>query len=180
MITWLVRAWFSSTCLLCDLWTRAKITSVFYGTRTLTPALSHPMGEGESFSGRGRSQTLRLARITGGVIPSPVGWERVRVRGILLALRLSSGICFCTSDKEAPTSRSAALRPEIPGNPEARPWGGRAKSSRICVKIWQTSVTLFAVGEGSTRLGLLAPAGERGLHTLYTPAPAAVLTCPWL
>jgi hypothetical protein len=59
-------------------------------TTTLTPTLSHPMGEGEPFtvlSAIGApcfpdncwNNTKRPI-----VIPSPIGWERVRVRASVL------------------------------------------------------------------------------------------------
>jgi hypothetical protein len=60
--------------------------------RTLTPALSHPMGEGEFFSTLISIEDcleFRRAEIAGMAskkkqiliaVPSPIGWERVRVR----------------------------------------------------------------------------------------------------
>ncbi len=58
---------------------------------SLTPALSHPMGEGESFASflecrasgfAGRSFEKQETPIA---VPSPIGWERVRVRATLFA-----------------------------------------------------------------------------------------------
>jgi hypothetical protein len=57
-----------------------------HSKNALTPALSHPMGEGESladfldyraseFAGR-----LFAKKKTAIAVPSPIGWERVRVR----------------------------------------------------------------------------------------------------
>src|SRR6185369_10212872 len=66
---------------------------------TLTPALSHRMGEGESSSVGRRIQPLWKRRETGLAVPSPVGRERVRVRVILFELRFLSDICFCTNPK---------------------------------------------------------------------------------
>src|SRR5216117_3464772 len=86
----------------------------FGGTVTLTPALSHRMGEGESSSIGRRIQPLWKLRETGLAVPSPVGRERVRVRVVLLEIRLLSGTCFCTSPKQgrrAGGRRSASLFP---------------------------------------------------------------------
>jgi len=53
---------------------------------SLTPALSHRMGEGESFADcsnvKGRSYHNGLSQELKHTIavPSPIGWERVRVR----------------------------------------------------------------------------------------------------
>ncbi len=53
---------------------------------TLTPALAHPMGEGESFAGYLVSRVtefigrLFVRQHTTIAVPSPIGWERVRVR----------------------------------------------------------------------------------------------------
>jgi len=53
---------------------------------SLTPALSHPMGEGESFAVflEGRASDLAERALakpkTAIAVPSPSGWERVRVR----------------------------------------------------------------------------------------------------
>src|SRR5881396_3458366 len=69
----------------------------FWGTLTLTPALSHRMGEGESCSVGRRIQPLWKLRETGLAVPSPVGRERVRGRGVLFEMRLFSGTCFCTN-----------------------------------------------------------------------------------
>src|ERR1039457_1772478 len=67
---------------------------------TLTPALSHPMGEGESFAvsneilrldlpdGRSQNRKQSLA------IPSPVGGERGRVRVGLPHFKFSLAIIF--------------------------------------------------------------------------------------
>src|SRR5688572_2971947 len=60
----------------------------FWGEITLTPALSHRMGEGESSSVGRRIQPLWKLRATGLSVPSPVGRERVRVRDILFEIRL--------------------------------------------------------------------------------------------
>ena len=64
---------------------------------TLAPALSHRMGEGESSSVGRCIQPLWKLRETGLAVPSPVGRERVRVRGILFEIRLQSGTSFCTN-----------------------------------------------------------------------------------
>src|SRR5207247_613352 len=69
----------------------------FWSRITLTPALSHRMGEGESSSVGRRIQPLWKLLATGLAVPSPVGRERVRVRAVLLVLRLLSGTCFCTN-----------------------------------------------------------------------------------
>src|SRR5712675_1001808 len=61
---------------------------------TLTPALSHRMGEGESFSVGRRIQPLWKLRETGLAVPSPVGRERVRVRVVLLEIHLLPGTCL--------------------------------------------------------------------------------------
>jgi hypothetical protein len=50
---------------------------------TLTPALSHRMGEGESSPAGRHIQPLWKLRKTGLAVPSPVGRERVRVRVVL-------------------------------------------------------------------------------------------------
>src|SRR5216117_1531183 len=71
----------------------------FGGTVTLTPALSHRMGEGESSSVGRRIQPLWKLRETGLAVPSPVGRERVRVRVVLFEIRLLSSTCFCTNPK---------------------------------------------------------------------------------
>src|SRR5436309_8096142 len=76
-----------------------KHNSGFSATLTLTPALSHRMGEGESSSDGRRIQPLWKLRETGLAVPSPVGRERVRVRVVLLEIRLLSGTCFCTNPK---------------------------------------------------------------------------------
>jgi hypothetical protein len=82
----------------------------FCGTLTLTPALSHRMGEGESCSVGRRIQPLWKLRETGLSVPSPVGRERVRasalssaerVRVVLFELPVLSGTCFCTNPKDA-------------------------------------------------------------------------------
>src|SRR5213592_1087989 len=80
----------------------------FWSRITLTPALSHRMGEGESSSVGRRIQPLWKLRETGLAVPSPVGRERVTclprplrrrqgVRVVLLELRVLSGHCFCTN-----------------------------------------------------------------------------------
>src|SRR5206468_2395575 len=71
----------------------------FWGRITLTPPLSHRMGEGESSSVGRPIQPLWKLRATGLAVPSPVGRERVRVRVVLLKIRLLSGNCFCTNPK---------------------------------------------------------------------------------
>src|SRR5213592_2733163 len=58
----------------------------FWSRITLTPALSHRMGEGESSSDGRRIQPLWKLRETGLAVPSPVGRERVRVRVVLLEI----------------------------------------------------------------------------------------------
>jgi len=65
----------------------------FGGTLTLTPALSHRMVEGESFSLGRRIQPLWKWRETGLAVPSPVG----RVRVVFIEIRLLSDTCFCTN-----------------------------------------------------------------------------------
>ena len=60
--------------------TPAKTKLGFWCKLTLTPALSHRMGEGESFSVGRRIQPLLKRKETGLAVPSPVGRERVRVR----------------------------------------------------------------------------------------------------
>ncbi len=63
--------------------------------KALTPALSHPMGEGESFSGFLKCCASAIAGHSTAnqqrpmAVPSPIGWERVRVRALLLLLPLS-------------------------------------------------------------------------------------------
>ena len=69
----------------------------FWSRITLTPALSHRMGEGESSSVGRCIQPLWKLLATGLAVPSPVGREKVRVRVVLLVLRLLSGNCFCTN-----------------------------------------------------------------------------------
>src|SRR5256885_11825576 len=69
----------------------------FWSRITLTPALSHRMGEGESSSVGRRIQPLLKLRETGLAVPSSVGRERVRVRVVLFDTRFLSGNCFCTS-----------------------------------------------------------------------------------
>src|SRR5213593_4658283 len=81
----------------------------FGGTLTLTPALSHRMGEAESSSVGRRIQALWKLRETGLAVPSPVGRERVRVRVVLFEIRLLSSTCFCTNAKQIPRWQ----RPEI-------------------------------------------------------------------
>src|SRR2546425_8562749 len=71
----------------------------FGDTLTLTPALSHRMGEGESCSVGRRIQPLWNLRATELPVPSPVGRERVRVRVVLLEIRLQSGAYFCVNPK---------------------------------------------------------------------------------
>jgi hypothetical protein len=66
---------------------------------TLTPALSHRMGEGESFSVGRSVQPLQKLQETDLGVPSPIGRERVRVRVILFEIHLLSGTCFCTNPK---------------------------------------------------------------------------------
>jgi hypothetical protein len=65
---------------------------------SLTPALSHPMGEGESFAGFLECRASRFAgwsfakKVTANAVPSPRGWESVRVRAkfiCILALKIS-------------------------------------------------------------------------------------------
>ena len=63
----------------------------FWGTLTLTPALSHRMGEGESSAVGRRIQPLLKLREVGLAVPSPVGRERVRVRVVLFEMRFLSG-----------------------------------------------------------------------------------------
>jgi hypothetical protein len=48
----------------------------------LTPALSHPMGEGESFPPGWQIQPRPINPRRVANIPSPPGGERVRVRGV--------------------------------------------------------------------------------------------------
>jgi hypothetical protein len=61
----------------------------------LTPALSHPMGEGESLPvlrevGSGRLQNgLLVNRRRPKAVPSPIGWERVRVRVLSASLAIA-------------------------------------------------------------------------------------------
>jgi hypothetical protein len=71
----------------------------FGGKLTLTSALSHRMGEGESSSVGRRTQPLWKPRATGLAVPSPVGRERVRVRDALFEIRLLSNTCSCTNAK---------------------------------------------------------------------------------
>src|SRR5437773_8765738 len=52
----------------------------FWGKLSLTPALSHRMGEGESSAVGRRIQPFWELRETALAVPSPVGRERVRVR----------------------------------------------------------------------------------------------------
>ena len=66
-------------------------------TLTLSPALSHRMGEGESSSVGRRIQALWKLRETALAVPSPVGRERVRVRDALFEIRLPSNTCSCTN-----------------------------------------------------------------------------------
>src|ERR1043166_8005109 len=53
---------------------------------TLAPALSHPMGEGESFDISLKNETVSFSEPLSKIkersiaVPSPIGWERVRVR----------------------------------------------------------------------------------------------------
>src|SRR5437773_12323485 len=58
------------------------------GPATLTPALSHRMGEGESCSAGRPIQALWKLRETGLAVPYPAGRERVRVRVVLSEIRL--------------------------------------------------------------------------------------------
>src|SRR5213592_4844308 len=89
----------------------------FWSRITLTPALSHRMGEGGSSPVGRRIQPLWKLRETGLAIPSPVGRERVTclprrlrrrqgVRGVLLATRRSCVTRFCSN----PTSRRLKRR----------------------------------------------------------------------
>ena len=64
---------------------------------TLTQALSHRMGKGESSSVGRCIQPLWKLRETGLAVPSPVGRERVRVRVVLFEIHLLSGTCSCTN-----------------------------------------------------------------------------------
>jgi len=68
----------------------------FWDDFTLTPALSHRMGEGESCAVRLRIQPLWELQTTSLAVPSPVGRERVRVRVNLFESRLLLGNYFCT------------------------------------------------------------------------------------
>src|ERR1043165_7196440 len=68
---------------------------------TLTPALSHLMGEGESSAVGVRIQPIWELQTTDQAVPSPVGRERGRVRVNLLELRLLLVSYFSTSPKSA-------------------------------------------------------------------------------
>jgi len=50
--------------------------------KTLTPALSHPMGEGELKDAAEYAGDLRFVEADSLAVPSPIGWERVRVRAL--------------------------------------------------------------------------------------------------
>ncbi len=87
--------------------------------KALTPALSHPMGEGELFSDvlecsesviAGRSMANQQLPIA---VPSPIGWERVRVRGVFCSLVFLSIIASTlpAAAKEKKSSESPATAP---------------------------------------------------------------------
>ena len=71
-------------------WDSCKNNFGFWGKLTLTPALSHRMGEGESCSVGRRIQPRGELREPGLAVPSPVGRERVRVRVVLFEMRILS------------------------------------------------------------------------------------------
>ena len=84
----------------------------FWGTLTLTPALSHGMGEGESSSVGRAIQPLWKLPETGLAVPSPVGRERVRVRVVLFEMRFLSGDFFCTNPKpDSPAGAGGLVLP---------------------------------------------------------------------
>jgi tetratricopeptide (TPR) repeat protein len=86
--------------------------------RALTPALSHPMGEGESFSGFLECRAVEIAEQPSAnqrlpiAVPSPIGWERVRVRAILfsftLPLILASALSVTAKEKKSSETTGAA------------------------------------------------------------------------
>src|SRR6266705_3457671 len=91
-----------------------KHNSAFSATLTLTPVLSHRMGEGESSSVGRRIQPLWKLRETGLAVPSPVRRERVRVRVVLLEIRngeTSPAAPVSSSDHLHGIDRRVALLP---------------------------------------------------------------------
>ena len=111
----------------------------------LTPALSHPMGEGESFAAFRAGETRILPdghsqnRKRTTAVPSPIGWERGRVGACLSHSVLALALAFSVVVLAA-CSKSAGDKPaDAPEKPEAQSKAGvtiDAKTqSRIGLKI---------------------------------------------